>query len=382
MMSRATARIAIDYTPAITQGAGIGRYTRELVRALAALDPRADYRLFVAGARGGTLPAPPGENFHYTPARLNDAWFARLWHRARLPLPIETWTGPVDLLHAPDFTLPPVRRGTRTLLTVHDLSFTRAPETAAPGLRAYLERVVPRSVRRADHVLADSEATRQDLMELYGTPGEKISVLYSGVDARFEPVSDPVAIERVREKYGLGQGAYILSVGTVQPRKNYGRLAEALHRLGRPDLRLVIAGGKGWLEDALYRQIEALDLGERMRFAGFVDDDDLPALYSDARVFAFPALYEGFGLPPLEAMACGVPVVASNVSSIPEVVGDAGLLVDPLSVDELAGAIERALDDETLRADLTRRGLDRARRFTWERAARQLLSHYDDLLGV
>ncbi|HLV43889.1 MAG TPA: hypothetical protein VKY39_02965, partial [Aggregatilineales bacterium] len=123
MMSRASARIAIDYTPAITQGAGIGRYTRELVRALAALDTRADYRLFVAGAHADTLPSPPGKNFRYATARLNDAWFARLWHRARLPLPIETWTGSIDLLHAPDFTLPPVRRGTRTLLTVHDLSF-------------------------------------------------------------------------------------------------------------------------------------------------------------------------------------------------------------------------------------------------------------------
>lgn len=380
-MSSPPATIAIDYTSAVTQGAGIGRYTRELVRAVARQDRATDFRLFVAGGRGAALPEPPGPNFSYRPARLNAEWFARLWHRARLPLPVETWTGPVNLLHAPDFTLPPVRRGTRTLLTVHDLSFIRTPETAAPGLRAYLNRVVPRSVQRADHILADSEATRRDLIELYGTPADSVSVLYSGVDERFEPVRDDASLRRVREAYGIGDGPYIFSLGTVQPRKNYARLAEALHRLDRPELKLVIAGGKGWLQDPLYEQIESLRLGDLVQFIGFAADEDLPALYSAARVFAFPSLYEGFGLPPLEAMACGVPVVASSASSVPEVVGEAGLLVDPLDVDDLAGALARALDDEALRADLTRRGLEQARRFSWAESARQLREHYNRLLG-
>jgi len=154
-----------------------------------------------------------------------------------------------------------------------------------------------------------------------------------------------------------------------------------LHRLDRPDLKLVIAGGKGWLEDPLYAQIEALGLGDRVQFIGFAADEDLPALYSAAQVFAFPSLYEGFGLPPLEAMACGVPVVASRASSVPEVVGEAGLLIDPLDVDDLAGALARALDDEALRAELTRRGLEQARRFSWAESARQLREHYARLLG-
>ncbi|NLH09277.1 MAG: glycosyltransferase family 4 protein [Chloroflexi bacterium] len=380
-MGSPPARIAIDYTSAVTQGGGIGRYTRELVRAVARQDGETDFRLFVAAGREAALPEPPGPNFSYCLAPLNAEWFARLWHRARLPLPIETWTGPIDLLHAPDFTLPPVRRGVRTLLTVHDLSFIRAPEAAAPGLRAYLNRVVPRSVQRADHILADSEATRRDLMELYGTPGEKISVLYSGVDEHFKPVRDAEALRRVRTKYGIGEAPYIFSLGTVQPRKNYARLAEALHRLDRPDLKLVIAGGKGWLEDPLYAQIEALGLGDRVQFIGFAADEDLPALYSAAQVFAFPSLYEGFGLPPLEAMACGVPVVASRASSVPEVVGEAGVLIDPLDVDDLAGALARALADEALRAELTRRGLEQARRFSWAESARQLREHYARLLG-
>jgi glycosyltransferase involved in cell wall biosynthesis len=373
--------VAIDYTSALAQGGGIGRYTRELVRALAAQDVRTDYRLFVALRRRDALPDTPGVNFTWAAARLDPAWFARLWHRLRVPLRIERWTGPVDLLHAPDFTLPPVEPDTRTLLTVHDLSFVRAPEAAAPGLRAYLNRVVPRSVRRADHILVDSDATRRDLIDLYGTPGEKVSVVYSGVDARFGPVEDAGAIRAVRAKYGIGDGPFILSVGTVQPRKNYARLAEALHRLDRPDLPLVIAGGKGWLEDDLYARIDALGLGGRVRFIGFVDDDDLPALYSTARVFAFPSLYEGFGLPPLEAMACGTPVVASNVSSVPEVVGEAGLLVDPLDVDALAGALARALDDEGLRASLIEQGRERAGEFTWDQTASAVRRQYDALLN-
>lgn len=373
--------VAIDYTPALAQGGGIGRYTRELVRALAGQDVCTSYRLFVAGRRLDALPGTPGVNFTWAAARLDPAWFARLWHRLGVPLHIERWTGPVDLLHAPDFTLPPVKPGTRTLLTVHDLSFIRAPDAAPPRLRAYLGRVVPRSVEQADHVLADSEATRQDLIDLYGTPDEKVSVVYSGVDARFGPVEDAGAIRAVRAAYGIGDGPFIFSVGTVQPRKNYARLAEALHRLDRPDLSLVIAGGEGWLEDDLYARIDALGLGERVRFIGFAADDDLPALYSAACVFAFPSLYEGFGLPPLEAMACGTPVVASNVSSVPEVVGEAGLLVDPLDVDALADALARALDDEALRADLIEKGRERAAEFTWERAALALRGRYAALLG-
>lgn len=380
-MTTSRAAIAIDYTAALEQGGGIGRYTRELVAALARQDDRTDYRLFAAGQRADDLPDAPGPNFAWKPTRLSSEWLARLWHRARLPLPVETWTGPVDLLHAPDFTLPPVRRGTRTLLTVHDLSFVRAPEAAAPGLRAYLNRVVPRSVARADHVLADSEATRQDLIDLYGTPPEKISVLYSGVEERFRPVSDVEALRAVRARYGLGKGPFILSVGTVQPRKNYGRLVEAFQRLDGHDLTLAIAGGKGWLDDPLYGQIEALGLGERVRLLGFVDDADLPALYSAARVFAFPSLYEGFGLPPLEAMACGVPVVASRASSLPEVVGEAGLLVDPLDVEALADALRRALEDEDLRRALISRGLAQARRFSWGESAQRLRGHYTRLLG-
>lgn len=374
--------IAIDYTPAYEQGGGIGRYVRELVRALAALDSATDYRLFVAGASPAQLPAPPAPNFSWRPSRITPAWYARLWHRARLPFPVEAVTGRVRLFHATDFVLPPTLPGTRTLLTVHDLSFVRVPEAASPSLKAYLDKVVPRSVRRADHVLADSEATKRDLVELYNTPADKVTVLLSGVDARFARIEEPSALEQVRARYHIPKTPYVFAVGTVQPRKNYGRLIEALARLRAQshDIDLVIAGGRGWLEDPIYDTIRTTGMSDHVHFIGFADDADLPALYSGAACVATPSLYEGFGLPVLEAFACGTPVVTSNLSSLPEVAGDAALTITPTDLDQLTHTLERLLTDSELRATLIQRGFARARQFTWAASARHLRQIYDTLL--
>jgi len=377
--------VGIDYTAAYEQGAGIGRYVRELVRALAAQDAVTPYRLFVAGAERAALPPAPGPNFTWKPTRVSPLWFARLWHRARLPLPVELFAGRVALFHATDFTLPPVLPGVPTLLTVHDLSFVRAPETSTPVLKAYLDRVVPRSVRRAAHVLADSQATKDDLIALYRTPPEKITVLLSGVNREFRPVTDPAALADVRAHYGIPPGVrYVFSIGTVQPRKNYARLIAALAALGDDcaDVHLVIAGGRGWLEGPIYRAVEEHGLAARAHFVGFARDEDLPALYSGAACLAYPTLYEGFGFPVLEAMACGIPVVTSNISSLPEVAGDAALLVDPYDVPALSDALRRLLTDASLRAALVERGVRQAAGFTWERAARELRAVYRWLLGA
>jgi len=375
-------RVAIDYTPAYEQGGGIGRYVRELVTALARLDHDTEYRLFVSGAKKGALPAAPGKNFSWRPTPFSPKWFARVWHRARVPLSVEAFTGRVDLFHATDFVLPPTLPGTRTLLTVHDLSFVRVPETASPSLKAYLDQVVPRSVMRADHVLADSQATKDDLIALYGVSESKITVLLSGVDSRFERVDDANVLQALRVKYRLGDRPYIFSVGTVQPRKNYPRLIRALAALraeGR-DIGLVIAGGRGWLDDPIYSAIRGNGLAQYVQLIGFADDEDLPALYSGAAAFAFPSLYEGFGLPILESMACGTPVVTSNVSSLPEVAGNDALMVDPTDVEALTDALRRLLDDETLRERLISGGLARVREFTWDRAAQDLKNIYSFLL--
>ncbi len=372
------AAIGIDYTPAYEQGGGIGRYVRELVAALVQAERGPTYKLFVAGAN-----APPdalgllGVSWHTT--RLSNRWLARIWHRARIPYRVERWLGDVDLFHATDFTLPPLRPTTRSLLTVHDLSYIFAPETASPRLRAYLERVVPRSVARADHVLADSQATKADLIRVYGVPESKVTALLSGVNAAFRPVQDPAA----RARYGLGAWPFLLSVGTIQPRKNYARLCEALARLRPrfPDVRLVIAGGRGWLEGPIFQTVQRLGLSDRVHFTGFVDDADLPALYSMAEALVFVPLYEGFGLPVLEAMACHTPVITSSVSSLPEVAGDAALLVDPKDIDAIADAITRLLTSPGLRQDLVQRGAAQAARFTWSATAQHLLTLYEKVLA-
>jgi len=286
------------------------------------------------------------------------------------------------LYHATDFVLPPTRRGTRTLLTVHDLSFVRAPEAASPALRRYLNGVVPRSVQRADHVLADSQATKDDLVALYGTSPDKITVLLSGVNARFRRIEDQAALDSVRRKYQIDTKPYFLAVGTIQPRKNYERLIQALPMLpeAQRDVQLVIVGGRGWLEEPIYATVRELGLQDRVKFLGFADDSDLPALYSGAICLAFPSLYEGFGLPLLEAMACGTPTLSANVSSLVEVAGDASVFVDPLSLDSISEGLARVLTEKDLRAALIERGYAQATRFTWEAAASRLLGVYQMLL--
>ena len=388
-------RIGIDITSAVRQGAGIGRFTRELIRALLSLDSPHEYILFAAT---GGLPrsiTEPRLAYVTQPAIarhlqfaicnlqfLSDDWLHRIWHRARLPIPIEAAIGRVDLFHEPDFVLPPTLPRTPTVLTVHDLTFVRDPESAFPRLRRYLNRVVPRSVARATHVLADSAATKNDLVELFHTSPDKITVLYGGVDARFAPVRDPERLAAVRAKYNIGLDPFILGIGTIQPRKNYKRLIQAFcHSPTSPrSLRLsnlVIVGGKGWLYDDIFAEVKRLGLEGCVLFPGFVDDDDLPALYSAADVLAFPSIYEGFGLPILEAMACGTPVVTSVTSSLPELAGDAALLVEPTDVDAIAAALRRLLQEADLRRRLVAAGFDQARKFTWEKAAAQLLEIYN-----
>jgi glycosyltransferase involved in cell wall biosynthesis len=377
-------RIGIDYTAAARQGGGIGRYTRELVAALLRLDAYNRYAIFAAvgGLKSGGWRLEIEHlrslisGFKFRAIPITDNWLHRLWQRLRLPIPAEVITGPLDIFYSPDFVLPPTLRATRTLLTVHDLSFLHYPDAFVPSLRQYLERVVPRSVARADRVLADSKSTRDDLVAHFGTPPEKVQVLYSGVDTRFHPKKESGEQKRLRGKYGI-ESPYVLSVGTLQPRKNYVRLIKAFANLPLADLQLVIAGGRGWLYEDIFAEAEKH--GDRVRILGFVDDADLPALLRNAALFAFPSLYEGFGLPVLEAMACGVPVVCSNASSLPEVAGDAALMVDPLDVDGLAETMARVLEDADLQQEMIDKGLAQAARFTWEVAARQLLDVFETL---
>lgn len=372
-------RIGIDYTAAVRQRAGIGRYTRGLVGALAKLDQSNEYVLFSAGGDRASQAWP--SNFILRALPMQDRHVAWIWQRLRLPLPVELVTGRVDIFHSPDFVLPPVWKA-HPVLTVHDLSFMRYPECFSTALLTYLTEAVPRSVRRAEFILADSESTRRDLLELLRVPGERLRVIYPGVEARFTAEVGEERIIATLRRYGVRR-PYILALGTLQPRKNFVRLIRAfdlLRRRHRVPHVLVIGGGKGWLYEPIYETIEELTLHEAVLLPGFVADDDLPALYRAADLFVFPSLYEGFGLPVLEAMGCGTPVVASNASSLPEVAGDAALLVPPEDVEALAEAMWRLLSDDALRNELRNRGFKQVSRFTWERAAENLLAIYAQIV--
>jgi glycosyltransferase involved in cell wall biosynthesis len=243
---------------------------------------------------------------------------------------------------------------------------------------------MPRFLRRAAAIIAVSENTRRDVTRLMGIPAEKIVVIHEGVNPAYHGAIAAGEVARVRQKYHL-PARYLLFLGTLEPRKNIGVLLEAYHALlARDDSvpRLVVAGRKGWLFEPVFQKVEALGLGERVSFTDWVPEADTPALVAGAEVFVYPSLYEGFGLPPLEAMACGTPVITSTASSLPEVVGDGGLLVDPHDAAGLAQALERLLADDALRADLRGRALARARQFTWEAAARQTLAVYAQVLSA
>lgn len=371
-------RIGIDYTSAVRQGAGIGRYTRGLVRALADLGRDHQYILFSAG-RDPRAQAWP-QNVAQCTLPLTDRQLAIIWQRLKLPIPVELFTGQLDLFHSPDFVLPPIWRA-RTVLTVHDLSFMRHPECFSAGLLAYLMDAVPRAVRRADLILADSESTRSDLCELLSVARDRVAVVYPGVEPHFVPQVGHAEIEVVLRRYGIRR-PYILGLGTLQPRKNFPRLIRAFDLLRKEHQlphQLVIGGGRGWLYEEIDQTIADLSLQRDVLLAGFVSDEDLPMLYSAADVFAFPSLYEGFGIPILEAMGCGTPVVTSTTSSLPEVAGDAALLVSPDDIEALAHAMWRLIDDGALRNDLRARGFSRVKQFTWERAAQDLLGIYAHL---
>jgi glycosyltransferase involved in cell wall biosynthesis len=370
-------RVAIDYSAAVNQRAGIGRFVRNLVTSLLTVARDDQFVLLYATAQGSERP-PRATGAHVVSRRLplDDRWMTILWHRLNLPLPVEWFSGPVDVFHAPDFVLPPVRRA-RSVLTVHDLAFLLYPQCADAKLRDYLMAAVPRSVRKASFVVADSENTRNDVICLLGAAPERTAVVPGGVEPRFRP-ADPAAVEGLRQRLGL-TAPFILSVGMMEPRKNWQgliqaySLARARHHLPH---QLVLAGPRGWLWESILEERERSPFRNDVVFVGFVPDEDLPTLYSAADAFAFPSFYEGFGLPPLEAMACGTPVVVSDAASLPEVVGDAGLKVPPEDVDGLAEALAQLATDEQQRAQLRQAGLARAAAFSWERAAERMLSVY------
>ncbi len=372
--------LLIDYTPAIRQSAGIGRIIRGQVRALLAANPGYDVRLFVAGqvsqAEREDAPLP----LHTIPL-ISERNLIRIWHRLNVPFPRADWFagGRAELLHATDFVLPPAS-ARRRVVTVHDLAFLRYPDAAMPSLHRYLNTVVPRSVQRADHLIADSQHTADDLQELWQIPAGRISVVQGAVDqSHFQPEPDPARQQAVRAKYGIGERPFILGLSKLQPRKNFARLIRAFHAAkNEADLphQLVIGGSKGWLYDEIFATVQELGREGDVLFPGFVDEADLPALFSSAEFFAYPSLYEGFGLPILEAQACGAAVLTADNSCLLEAGGDGALYVQAESVDSIAEGLVRLATDGAYRRAMAEAGRANARKFTWERSAQQLIAAY------
>ena len=350
------------------RSAGIHWYIYNLLQHLPEADPGVEYTVFLRDGgypqRVGLRTQPSDLPTHRPPVRF-------LWEQV-----VQPWaacrTG-LDLLHCPAF-VGPLLGAVPFVVTVHDLSFRLFPEGFRGGNRTYLQILTAQSVRRARRVVAVSESTRQDLVRLYGLAPGRVDVVYNGVDAAFRPLpAGEVAAFRARK--GLPE-RFLLFVGTLEPRKNIVRLLEAYARLTKPRSPLMLVGGKGWFYDQVFLRVEELDLADEVSFVGYVPAEELPWWYNAAAAFVYPSLYEGFGLPALEAMACGTPVVTSTTSSLPEVVGQAGILVEPTDVAALTAALQRVLQEAALREQMRATGLARAARFSWPETATGTVRSY------
>ena len=373
-------RITFDVSPAVHRHAGLGRYARELLTAMAAQDEVNEYAAF---SHAPTADCPPDLLPDRVPLRTvplsAKPWRMSVLLASLMGISMDPWLPQGDIFHATEHLLPPLKKA-RTVFTLHDLIFQFFPEYHLPLNRAFLIHAMPRFLRRADAIIAVSECTKRDAIHFYKLPADKITVIYEGVNPSLHPVNEEGVLAQARVRWTQGS-PFILFVGTIEPRKNLIALVDAVRALrtrGYPH-RLVIAGRKGWLYQGVFDHVRQTGLESQVDFLDFVAEEDLAALYGACAAFVFPSLYEGFGLPPLEAMACGAPVICSNTSSLPEVVGDAALLVNPRDVDEMAGAIERVLSDAALGEQLRARGIAQAARFSWEGAARKTLSVYESL---
>ncbi len=365
-------RVVVDIQAAIAQRAGVGRYTKCLVENLGALAGTDEVRLFYFDFKGRGTPFPtPGTSqkaARWCPGRIvQKAWKTIAWP------PFDWFAGPADVYHFPNFIRPPLTRG-RSVVTVHDLSFLRHPETTEARNLRYLTAQIRNTVERADAVIADSAFSAREAQELLHVPADKTFPIHLGLGTELKrPAADVMAAARCVLRLDR---PYLLMVGTLEPRKNIPFLVEVFERLGDFDGDLVIAGMRGWKFEPILARMAASSRADRIRHLDYVTDEQLPALYAGAEALVFPSLYEGFGFPPLEAMACGTPVVSSRGGSLPEVLGEAAEYVEGFRAEEWAAAVSRILGDGARRGELVSRGQAQAARYTWVETARKTWDVY------
>lgn len=371
--------IAIDATSLPPQPAGAGTYILNLVRALARIDGDHDYVVY---CRSHSLPLFAGlpPSFAIVDAGHLSRGLRLLWEETSLPWDLRRRS--VNLLHSPHHTTPLLYSPCPRVITVHDVTFFLLPERYPLVRRLHFQVLTLLGVRRAKLLVVPSVSVREDTAAVLRLRRDRIRVTYEGVEPAFRPLDREASAALARDKYGLPDG-YLLSLGTREPGKNRMTLFRALTFLREDghDIHLAVVGQTGWKVDEEQGLLVELGLQDRVHFTGYVPQADLPALYNGATAFVFPSLYEGFGLPVLEAMACGVPVITSNVSALPEVAGGAALLVDPHDAEAIARAIARVIDEPALARLLARAGIERAAEFTWERCAAATLDAYREVLG-
>ena len=366
-------RVGIDASYLLSpHKSGVETYALNLVRALLSVPVRPETFLYAAGADTN---APDAAPLLESADRARTSSVSRLWLRLRMPA-LMKWDR-VSVAHFPGGLLPRWLPAP-AVVTFYDLAALRYPELYDPVELGYYDTLIPSAAQRSAAIIAISQSTKRDVVATFGVPDSKVFVTPLGVDSKFKPVED--AGRLVRERHGLDSGYVLACVGSSHPRKNLKAVIEAFDELGRPDLRLVIVGSVQRDQQA-FEAIKSSGSRGRIALPGHVAEADLPAIYSAAGVFCFPSLYEGFGLPVLEAMACGTPVVCSDTSSLPEVVGDAALMVEPSDIDGLGTALRSVLDDDSRRAELSVAGLARAAGFTWARTARLTVEAYEAAAG-
>lgn len=370
--------IYFDLSAAAHRRAGLGRYAESLAHALIPL--LGDRLAFFYNAEDGVTPVEGLESYPTRTVSLGyKPWRMAVWLGQLGYVPFNSLLPGAELYHATEHLLMRLT-GAPTVLTVHDLIFRRYPAHHKRLNRWYLNLTMPLYCRRATRIIAVSEQSKRDVVEAYGIAPDKITVVYEAAAPGFRPQL-PETVAYAKQRYGLPE-RYLLSVGTIEPRKNLGRVLVAFERLRGEGLvdALVIVGKRGWLYDDFFAQLEASPAKQAVIFPGWVDDGDLPAIYAGAAAVAFPSEFEGFGLPALEGMACGAPVVCSNTSSLPEIAGDAALLVTPTDTDDITAALRRALKEPGLAEEMRRRGYAQAAKFSWERAARETVDVYEQAM--
>ena len=372
--------IYIDVSAAVHQNAGIARYAESLARALLTYHGQEHkFSLFYNRDRQ----VKPLAGLEGIPTRTIYAgykpWRMAVWLGQLAGIGFNRLLSDAELFHATEHLLMPLR-DIPTVLTVHDLIYHLFPAYHKRLNYWYLNVAMPLFVRRADALITISESSKRDLVRIYHVPEEKITVIYEAASPNFGPVPTEHVAE-VKARYGLPE-RYLLALGTIEPRKNLIRLVEALRSLRQKDraLSLVIVGSRGWLYQGFFQHLEKLDVPKAVLLSGYVPDADLPAVISGAAAYVLASFYEGFGLPILEAMACGTPVVCSNTSSMPELGGDAACYFDPYNTESMVAAIATVLEDGNLRAEMRERGLAQAARFSWQRTAKETLAVYERAL--